>query len=380
MPAGAGVADGAVTLGTVSAVTVLTAPVTMGSALAVGWTVLAEAAWVAGCAPATVPWTVWTIPVTAGAGADTDGTCGAGPVLADEAGTLAAEVGILAAEVGILTAGTGTGTLVGGAGELAAGAAGLLVLAAGAAVPLVVFWLAGAGWAVGCTVATVPWTAWVALWTTSLTAEAGAGEVAVWVAALAPDAVAAAAGALAAGAFDAGGSAGGALAAGVLDAGVLGGEVLVAAAEAPVPLAAACPAGGGWLAGCDPLADPWAALPAAATVDPAVDPAVEATDDTAEVADETTGGTAIGFCAADAGRAQITVRIKPSMKVAARPPQAYKHARRVQAPTFVSPTLEQMGTFPSTARKPRKTLRYLATAPHPLRAGNIFHSPSPATF
>ena len=29
----------------------------------------------------------------------------------------------------------------------------------------------------------------------------------------------------------------------------------------------------------------------------------------------------------------------------------------------VSPTLEQMGTFPSTARKLRKTLRYLATAP-----------------
>jgi hypothetical protein len=109
--------------------------------------------------------------------------------------------------------------------------------------------------------------------------------------------------------------------------------------------------------------DPWTALPAAATVDPAVDPAAEATDDTAEVADETTGGTAIGFCAADAGRAKITVRIKPSMKVRARPPQAYKHARRVQAPTFVSPTLEQMGTFPSTARKLRKTLRYLATAP-----------------
>ena len=155
----------------------------------------------------------------------------------------------------------------------------------------------------------------------------------------------------------------------MLAAGVLGGEVLVPAAEAPVPLAAACPAGAAWLAGggglagCDPLADPWAALPTAATADPAVDPAVEATDDTAEVADETTGGTAIGFCAADAGRAKITVRIKPSMKVRARPPQAYRHARRVQAPTFVSPTLEQMGTFPSTARKPRKTLRYLATAP-----------------
>jgi hypothetical protein len=179
--------------------------------------------------------------------------------------------------------------------------AGLLVLAAGAAVPFVVFWLAGAGWAVGCAVATVPWTVSVAPWTTPLTAAAVAAEAVVWVAALAPDAVVAA----------------GALAAGAL----------------------------------------------AAAVDPAVDPAGEATDDTAEVADETTGGTAVGSCAADAGRAKITVRIKPSMKVRARPPPAYKHARRVQAPTFVSPTLKRMGTFPSTARKLRKTLRYLATAP-----------------
>ena len=66
---------------------------------------------------------------------------------------------------------------------------------------------------------------------------------------------------------------------------------------------------------------------------------------------------AIGFCAADAGRAKITVRIKPSMKVTARPPQAYKHARSVQAPTVDSPTLERMGTFPSTAGKPRQALR-----------------------
>jgi hypothetical protein len=203
MPAGARVADGAVTLGTTSAVTVLTAPVTTGSAFAAGaWVRLAGSAWVVDCGAATVSWTVW-------------------------------------------------------------GVAGLLVLGAEAAVPFVVFWLAGAGWA----------------------------------------------------------------------------------------------------AGCDPLVDPWTALPAAATVDPAVDPAAEATADTAEVAGETTGGTAIGFCAADAGRAKITVRIKPSMKVRARPPQAYKHARRVQAPTFVSPTLKRMGTFPSTARKLRKTLRYLATAP-----------------
>ena len=48
------------------------------------------------------------------------------------------------------------------------------------------------------------------------------------------------------------------------------------------------------------------------------------------------------------------------MKVTARPPQAYKHARRVQAPTFVSPTLKRMGTFPSTARKPRQTFCYQA--------------------
>ena len=271
------------------------------------------------------------MPVTAETGADGDATWDAGPVLADEAGALTA---------------------------------GAAILTAGAAVPFVVFWPAGAGWAVGCAVATVPWTVSVAPWTTPLTVVAVAAEAVVWVAALAPDAVVAA-GALAAGALDTGGSVGGALA-----AGALGGEVLVLA-EAPAPLAAACPAGAtwvvgaGWVAGggCDPLADPWTALPAAAAVDPVVDPAGEATDDTAEVADETTGGTAVGSCAADAGRAKITVRIKPSMKVRARPPQAYKHARRVQAPTFVSPTLEQMGTFPSTARKLRKTLRYLATAP-----------------
>jgi hypothetical protein len=117
------------------------------------------------------------------------------------------------------------------------------------------------------------------------------------------------------------------------------------------------------------------------TAEPVADPDDEATDDTADEAAEATDDTtppaawlvtaggavpeaeATGFCAADAGRAKITVRIKPSMKVRASPPQAYKHARRVQAPTFVSPTLEQMGTFPSTARKPRKALRCLATAP-----------------
>jgi hypothetical protein len=45
------------------------------------------------------------------------------------------------------------------------------------------------------------------------------------------------------------------------------------------------------------------------------------------------------------------------MKVTARPPQAYKHVRSVQAPTVDSPTLERMGTFPSTAGKTRQALR-----------------------
>jgi hypothetical protein len=269
-----------------------------------------------GCATAAAAWTVWlvlwTMPVTAETGADGDATWDAGPMLADEAGALTAgtailTAGALTAGAAILTAGAGAGAgaLVAGAGEFAAAVAGRFVLAAGAVVPFVVFWPAGAGWAVGCAVATVRWTVSVAPWTTPLTAAAVAAEAVVWVAALAPDAVVAA----------------GALAAGALPAA------------------------------------------AAAAVDPAVDPAGEATDDTAEVADETTGGTAVGFCAADAGRAKITVRIKPSMKVRARPPPAYKHARRVQPPTFVSPTLKRMGTFPSTARKLRETLRYLTTAP-----------------
>lgn len=51
------------------------------------------------------------------------------------------------------------------------------------------------------------------------------------------------------------------------------------------------------------------------------------------------------------------------MKVAAMAPQAYRHARRVQTPTFDSPTLRRMETFPSTARKPRQALRYLAITP-----------------
>ena len=179
------------------------------------------------------------MPVTAVTGADGDAAAwGAWSVLAAGVGTLAA--GVLDAEALA-------------AGALAAGAG---VLPAEAAVPLVV-WLAGAGWAVGCAAATVPWTAW----TTPPTAEAAVGEAAVWVAVPAPDAVVvAAAGALAAGV----------LAAGVLAAGVPAGGVL-----------------GAGVLGCDPLADPWAALPA----DPAVGPAEEATDDTAEEADEATDDT-----------------------------------------------------------------------------------------
>lgn len=67
--------------------------------------------------------------------------------------------------------------------------------------------------------------------------------------------------------------------------------------------------------------------------------------------------------AAAAGRAKIRARINESMKVAARAPQAYRHARRLQAPTCDSPTLQRMGTFPSTERKPRQALRYAAMTP-----------------
>jgi hypothetical protein len=67
--------------------------------------------------------------------------------------------------------------------------------------------------------------------------------------------------------------------------------------------------------------------------------------------------------AAAAGRAKIRARINESMKVAARAPQAYRHARRLQAPTCDSPTLKRMGTFPSTERKPRQALRYAAMTP-----------------
>ena len=45
------------------------------------------------------------------------------------------------------------------------------------------------------------------------------------------------------------------------------------------------------------------------------------------------------------------------MKVTATPPQAYKHARSVQAPTVGSPILERIGAFPSTAGKARQALR-----------------------
>jgi hypothetical protein len=68
-----------------------------------------------------------------------------------------------------------------------------------------------------------------------------------------------------------------------------------------------------------------------------------------------------GNCAAEAGRAKITARIMASTKIAARPPQAHTQARGDQAPTsLASPIRERTGTFASTARKPRRTLRYQA--------------------
>ena len=64
-----------------------------------------------------------------------------------------------------------------------------------------------------------------------------------------------------------------------------------------------------------------------------------------------------GSCAAAAGRAKIRARIKASTKIAARPPQAYRHTRRVQTrtfdrlvhDTFNRPTQERMAKFLSTA-------------------------------
>jgi hypothetical protein len=181
--------------------------------------------------------------------------------------------------------------------------------------------------------------------------------------------------------------------AGVLATGALGAEAAAGAvgvlvlADTTVPLALACPDGAGGLVGCDPPVAPWAALPAA-TVEEATDDTAEEAEEADDAAGDTTSPTACagaeacddpplpttprgavpeaettGFCEAAAGRAKITVRIKPSMKVTARPPQAYKHARRVQAPTFASPTHERMGTFPSTARKPRQALRDPAMTP-----------------
>jgi hypothetical protein len=66
------------------------------------------------------------------------------------------------------------------------------------------------------------------------------------------------------------------------------------------------------------------------------------------------------ICAADAGRAKMTATIKASMKSATRPPQAYRHSRRGRNLTLDGPTLERITTSPSTVRKPRQTLRYLA--------------------
>jgi len=187
----------------------------------------------------------------------------------------------------------------------------------------------------------------------------------------------------------------------------------------PVPdveLPVAWLAGLGRAAGCDPLAEPCVAEPPDDTADPAddtaepaddtVDPADDA-EDTAEDAADTAGDTALptvwgavgpwedpavpetteptgfgtggtGVCAAAAGRAKITARIKVSMKAAARPPQAYRHTRRVQTPTFVRPIQERMATFPSTACKARQTLGHAAIT-HPVRRTSSGSSGSPRT-
>ena len=158
--------------------------------------------------------------------------------------------------------------------------------------------------------------------------------------------------------------------------------VLAAAAGALVAvLAAAWLAGLGWVIGCAPPPEPWAAAdPCEAAADPceaAADPceAAPSDDPLAPVGPGRAGiePERAGIWVANAGRAKIRARIKASMKAAARPPQAYRHTRRVQAPTLASPTLEWMATFPSTARKPRQTLCYVAIT-HPVRRAPVTSS------
>lgn len=171
----------------------------------------------------------------------------------------------------------------------------------------------------------------MAAWTTPLTAEVTAGAGAPTAG---PGTVEAGAGVLA----------GGALGAGTLGAEAAGAGVPADGAEAPVPLTAACPADG----------TAAAVAGAGETVEDTVEDAADATVDAAEEGAAGSGGS----CAADAGRAKITARIMASTKIAARPPQAHTQARRDQAPASLdNPTLWRMGTFPSTARKPRQTLR-----------------------
>lgn len=68
-----------------------------------------------------------------------------------------------------------------------------------------------------------------------------------------------------------------------------------------------------------------------------------------------------GNCAAEAGWAKITARNMASMKIAARPKQAHTQARGDHVPASLrSPIRERTGTFPSTARKLRRTLCYRA--------------------
>jgi hypothetical protein len=115
----------------------------------------------------------------------------------------------------------------------------------------------------------------------------------------------------------------------------------------------------------------WAPLLATGEEEPAEDVAddtEDVVDDTEDVAEDTALLTdcavpgpweapplpdvpeTTGNCAAAAGRAKIRARITPSTKAPARPPQAYRHTRRVQAFSLDRPTLERMATFPATGR------------------------------
>ena len=300
-------------------VTELTMPVIAENVLAAVW--LTGPGWMVGCGGVAEPWidcvALWTMPMAAGeVGAD-----GAFGNVAVDALMVPVTAASAPAAVGGLTRLTGLGWVIGCA-------------------PLVAE-LAEA-WTVWVVLCTMPVTAWAA------GAEGAAGVWAVWPASAAV--LAATAGALAA------------------------------------VLAEAWLAGAAWTVGCEPppdpcepppdsceaAADPCEAAagdplapvgPARAPLTPADPGRAPADPRRAPLAPADPGRVGIdpgraGIWVADAGRAKIRARIKASMKAPARPPQAYRHARRVQTPTFASPTLEWMATFPSTACKPRQTLCY----------------------